>query len=252
MLELETLTMMYSPGSTAMTYQEFHDWQTGLTRRLEDWHSATHSSVDDVLAKTIQFHDIIYHFLIFRLNRPSPGYPAPDLGMRQQSIRAALKVVNIYATNDRNGMLLYYWHAGYHMFEVGVFLLQFMLGATEAYSSTEFSRIEDVDPAILRDTMLTIMDVLWKVVGRWPEAEASVEILGDLSRPVLEGFEHWVQGHDWHRDLLGSGLEASLVRLTGIWKLSRQQPFYAYETLPASEAISNPASGPCLAKPPPP
>ncbi|KAL2391889.1 hypothetical protein ABEF93_000989 [Exophiala dermatitidis] len=223
MLELEALTMMYSPGSNQMSFQAFQDWQAGLISRLEAWHSATHSSVDDVLAKTIQFHDIIYHFLIFRLNRPSPGYPVPHLGMRQQSIRSALKVVHIYSINDKNGMLLYYWHAAYHMFELGVFLLYIMLEATQRHLPPSGFEVDDIEPGILLRTMGIILDILWKAVGRWPETEPSVRLLENVSCPVTEGFRQWTQGHSWHPGLLDTGIKAWLVDLNNIWSLPIRQ-----------------------------
>lgn len=217
--------MIYSPASTAMTFDDFHDWQTGLTHRLQEWHNATHSSVDDVLAKTIQFHDIIYHFLIFRLNRPSPGYPVPTLEMRRLSIKAALKLVDIYATNDRNGMLLYYWHAAYHLCELGVFFLQFMLGVIRAYSLTNFRQVEEIESETLPNTMHVVMDILWKVVGRWSEAETSVRSLEEVASPILEAFDAWRHERDYYREILRQDPSVLLAHLAGIWSLPTMQMF---------------------------
>lgn len=225
MLELETLTMMYSPGSTELPYEDFYTWQHGLITRLDEWHNATHSSVDNVLATTIQFHEIIYHFLIFRLNRPSPSYPVPGLSMRQQSVRAAFKLVEIYATLNSSGMLLYYWHAGYHMFELGVFLLQFMLGAIKTFSPTGFVQAEDIEPELLRSTFATIVDILWKVVSRWPETETGVRMLEGVSRPIVQAVEHWSQHREWQQDLIDPAVQTLLTNLTGIWSLPTQQVF---------------------------
>ncbi|KAK6387084.1 hypothetical protein LTS17_000350 [Exophiala oligosperma] len=225
MLELETLAMIYSPSSAAMTADDFQDWQNGLTHRLQEWHNATHSSVDDVLATTIQFHDIIYHFLIFRLNRPSPGYPVPTLDMRRQSIRAALKVVDIYAINDRNGMLLYHWHAAYHLCELGAFLLQFMLGAIRAYSLSDFRQIEEIESEILPNTVNTVIYILWKVVGRWSEAGTSVRSLEQVARPILEAFDAWCHEQDYGTNILSQDPPALLGHLAGLWSLPIMQTF---------------------------
>ncbi|EXJ91439.1 hypothetical protein A1O1_04551 [Capronia coronata CBS 617.96] len=234
MLELESINAMYSPSDN-LPIQNVKEWRIQASKRLEEWYSVTQHSPNRALARTIQFHDIIYYFLLFRLNRPSPGIPFPDHQMRQQSIKAALKLVDVYAHVAKQGLLFYLWHAAHHMLELGVFFLQFILGATRKYTPATIFSAEKFDPKTLIDAMETNISLFARVASRWPETEASVRSLESVTRPVLVVFGHWQRGSRPAGDSLDSKVRDSLTHLAKMVNLPNEQPFHDVSEQPGPQ-----------------
>jgi hypothetical protein len=198
-----------------------------LSERLKQWDRVTHEQHEQAPRQDdpIQRH-IIYNLLLFRLDRPSPGNPVPDRHMRQQSIQAALDMVNAYVRYSRDGLFFYIWHAAQHLFELGVFLLQFRPRRNAGVHPGQILQGGTVGRQDrLRRVRSTVFSIFGKIAKRWPETTVTIRSLEDVSRPILEDFRGWKQRNGWHEGLLDSAVNQRLASMARMPKLPTQQTF---------------------------
>jgi hypothetical protein len=235
MLELETLNALYSDRRSTMTPSEIQLWHGTASRRLREWYTITHGAKNQNLAQTIQFNELIFNFLLFRLNRPSPGYPIPTLEMLQQSISAALRIISIYTYNAGEGLLFYIWHAMQQLFELTVFFLQLILGAIQSFAPADLWILNKINLQRLDEAVEGAFNVMWRMSERWPETGNCIACLQYVSKPILLEMQNWLQQDRPLVAQLDSRVEAQMRSLVEAFNLPFQQTFSTI----SNEGITN-------------
>ena len=188
---------MYYPTvahNSAVADETFHDWYDDAHQRLEEWHESfkSHQTMD--LANKIEFYEIMYQAQVFRLNRSSPRYPHPTLGMRRKAINAAIALIREYDLMQRLGKFFYIWHGTHYLVEYGASLLELILSGLEHSGQTE-THLDGLDVTILSRTITFVPQLLRKVSRRWPDIQRYASAIEEITLPVHHKLDEWARGH---------------------------------------------------------
>ncbi|EPE34766.1 hypothetical protein GLAREA_10461 [Glarea lozoyensis ATCC 20868] len=192
-LEAEITSKMYYPHTISdiqTSNEKFQDWFTTMHSRLDKWANGLQSET----ANTIEFHAIMYHFAVFRLNRPSPRCPEPTLDMRKRALDSILKLGNEYELQARHGRMFYVFHAAHYLVELGISLLESVMSALE-FSEFGPTHVDGIDVTVIKRTVHIISSLLRNIIKRWPAIQNQLTAFDNASGPVLSDLEEWVNGN---------------------------------------------------------
>ena len=145
------------------------------------------------LTEKIEFHELMFHIQILRLNRPSPRCPNPTREMRKKALKSAIALIKEFSVIDQLRKLFYLWHAAYCIVESGICLLASVLIGMES-TGQDLTHLEGEDVTILMRYIKTFPFLLWKVSRRWSNIAQHAVTLEAIALSVLGVLQRWSSG----------------------------------------------------------
>ncbi|KIV96487.1 hypothetical protein, variant 3 [Exophiala mesophila] len=195
-IEAEVLRYLYYPNLAPDDHRRgelFDGWFAGVERRLETWLSIAREN--ESLRQKIPTSDVLAHALFLRMNRPSPGCPAPNRGMQKRALQAAMALSQDFHTMDSTGNLFWLWHGAYFIIEAAVCLMASVMVELEIEADCRGS--SHLKPANLNIVLCCIEKLplmLRKVSRRWPEVAQNASALETVSHLFMNQWTQWSNG----------------------------------------------------------
>jgi hypothetical protein len=234
-MESEITRGLYFPSTLKESSSDasFDQWSAGMHERLNKWHQMIRQSVS--LTEKIEFHELMYHAQILRLNRPSPRCLNPKKEIYKKALKASIALIKEFSIIKQLRKLFNLWHAAHCIIDAGIFLLASILIGIE---STEqgHAQLWGEDVTILVRYAKGFPRLLVAISRRWPNIAQHASAIEALSLSVSERLEQWSTGEiaqtsDVH------DLKEKLDQFSLVFPLPSEAPSIPDETI--SQVSSN-------------
>ncbi|KAL4809418.1 hypothetical protein BDV18DRAFT_157173 [Aspergillus unguis] len=188
-LETEITMGLFHPESCDSRIAR-SSWLEDVRARIKLWRERL--ELEHFAAK-VEFREVMFQFQCLRLSRPSPRFPMPGTEMRRECITAATALVAHYDRVMKTGGFFYWYHACWHLFEIGVVLVDTANFALDLVwrGKDSFLRGETGD---IVQSLRCIPVILRSMRYRWTQVEAVVVELEQTIDPVLDRLDKWING----------------------------------------------------------
>ena len=168
------------------------EWINDTHARIKSWREILDSHR---FSETIEFRHLMFQFQLFRLARLSPRSPRPSFTMRRECVAAGKSIVAEYCRIHRQGNLFYWHHCCWHLFEIGIALVESTYTGIDLAWRKQDSFLQPADAPGIIGAMESIPFILRTMKHRWPQIERVVLELEEVFHHAVPQLKEYTDGH---------------------------------------------------------